>query len=53
MPNEQYNVNVNGMDTVLNLSPEDAKARGLTDKHKVKAADKPADKSRTPDNKGR
>jgi hypothetical protein len=42
-----YRVSVNGMGTVLLLSEEDAKERGLTDADKVR----PAAKARTAPNK--
>lgn len=42
---DRYNVVINGMETELQLSDEDAKARGL------KASDKVSTKAKTPENK--
>lgn len=53
---KRYNVNINGHDTVLQLTDEDAKARGLKASDEVKAETKeakaPANKQRqAPSNK--
>lgn len=53
VPTEEYNVTINGMRTVLNLSPEDAKRYELTDADKVNAGKSADTKARAPQNKGR
>ena len=49
-----YEVEINGVATTLQLSDEDAKARGLkaSDEEKTKEAKAPANKARTAANKG-
>lgn len=53
-PVKRYNVVINGVETTLQLTDEDAKARGLTVEKKAesKAAKAPANKSRSASNKG-
>jgi hypothetical protein len=51
---KQYTVEINGMETTLLLSDEDAKERGLKPSDVVKPeADEPEAKGRTPANKAR
>jgi hypothetical protein len=47
---KEYDVEINGQKTTLQLSDEDAKLQGLTGKDSAKAAE-PANKSATPANK--
>lgn len=55
-PVKRYNVVINGVETTLQLTEEDAKARGLTSEEKPapakKAAKAPANKARSASNKG-
>lgn len=50
---KRYNVEVNGMNTMLKLNADEAKKRGLSDKDLAKkAASRPANKARGAANKG-
>lgn len=48
---KEYDVEINGVATTLQLSDEDAKARGLTAKPEVKAAEPTRNKARRAPNK--